>query len=156
MTRPVAPELRRDRMASLRKEVLVVGSDLAERIPITLLCAQAIRAEPPEQHIIRSRVFGMQLEPVTLKPLELDRAPFDLLADLIADWVAKYRQAAVLIPILENPPTDLVASFGEEATVASGRRGRRRRGGLTTTIPIAQLLGQPQVQVAILLARFDM
>src|SRR5262249_54894202 len=113
-----------------------------ERRPITFLSRQAIGAEPPKQHIIRRRVLGMQLEPVALEPLQLDHAAFDLLGTLIADWVAEHRQTAVLIPIFQNPPTNLVARLGEEAAVGGSRRNpdrwrAGRGGGLATMIPIA-------------------
>src|SRR6266545_4834764 len=156
MARPVAPELWPNRMAGRGEVVFTIRADLAERIPVALLRCQAIGAQAAQQHIIRPRILGVQLQPVAFEPLQLEWLTLDPLAGLVGDREAEHWQPAVLVPVLQDAPAHVMAGLAEEAAVAAGqRRGGRLRRRLGAMIAIALLLGELQVQIAILLARLD-
>ena len=68
------------------KETAVrLASTLREGKRVATLLRQTIGAQPAQQHIIRSLILGVQLQPVALEPLHLAWLAFDQLLLLRAD-----------------------------------------------------------------------
>src|SRR5438067_964679 len=85
---------------------------LGEGVPVAALLRQPIGAQPPQQHIIGASVLRVQLQPVALEPLNLERLALDLLLVLRRDREAEDRQPAVLLPELADAPVDTEPGFG--------------------------------------------
>ena len=74
-----------------------------ETKPIAPLLVEPISAESPQQDVIRTCVFGVQLEAIAFEALDRKGLAVDCRLLLWADGIAKHRQATVLIPKLGDP-----------------------------------------------------
>ncbi len=118
-------------MAAGSKELAaILRLALRGALPVAAELAQALVAQPAQQHVVGSRVLGVQLEAVALEELRHVRAAAHLLLARRAEWQAEDRQAAVLTPILGEAALDAVGHFLEAellgGTRESGTRERQR------------------------------
>src|SRR4051812_25205978 len=94
-----------DIVAGLGEEAAVgLRFGLGEREPVAALLGQPVDAQPPEQDIVRSRVFGVQLQACTLKPLRLERLAFQRFLLLRRERQTEDCQPTVLLPEFAYTP----------------------------------------------------
>src|SRR5260221_10253639 len=117
-------------MTSLGEEAAAgLRTALGERERVAALLGQSVGAQPAQQHIVGSRVLGVQLQPIALEPLHLQGLALDRVLLLRCDRQAEYRQAAVLLPELADAPIDAEAGLAEAALdgLRLSTAGRRQR-----------------------------
>src|SRR4051794_20059836 len=108
--------------------MLGFGKEATARLRTTLgksewvaaLLGQAIRAQPAEQHIIRSLVFGVQLKAVALEQLRLEWPALDLNFALSIGREAEDWEPAILFPELANAAATALIGFRKAALIALG------------------------------------
>src|SRR4029079_10697414 len=98
MTRPKAPELRRNRMASLGAVVRPLRISLGKSLPIAPLRRQPIDADAPEQDIVGRLVLLVLLEAEALEVLDLVFLITDLFVMIRRQWQAEHLQPTVVAP----------------------------------------------------------
>jgi hypothetical protein len=124
---PVAPELRRDRVAGLREIMWRARVGLRESEPIACLLLQPIDAESSEQHVVGGRILRVQFQAVALKPLHLEWLSFDQFLMLIGGRETEDRQPAVPLPEHAEATTDALVGFGKTALVGLGSCGGNKQ-----------------------------
>src|SRR5437762_9981879 len=74
------------------------------------------RAQLRQQHVVWRRVLRVILEHRPLEVLHRVWLAVEVahLGELVGDWVALLEQAAVLLPVLEEPAAQPLARFGDE------------------------------------------
>src|SRR5262249_12868986 len=110
------------------------------RMPVDALLLEHFLAQQAKQHIVGWRVLGVQLKALALEILHRTAA----LGQLVAEWIAEYRQAAILAPVLRKATADAVAGLGEAALrlrggvarATFGQRQQQRQQYGATSIPL--------------------